>query len=122
MGFNVSFMANQSETDEDINNIGYNLANTVYNGEIITTPYMSTTGELSNGATVVYVLDNPIEIPLTEEQISAYKVLQTYKPTTIITNDEDAYMKVNYVADTKNYIDNKFAELQNAILSTGGNI
>lgn len=30
MGFNVSFMANQSVTDEDINNIGYNLANTVY--------------------------------------------------------------------------------------------
>ncbi len=87
-----------------------------YNGEIITTPYMSTTGELSNGATVVYVLETPIETPLTEEQLSAYKTLQTYKPTTIITNDENAYIKVDYVADTKNYIDNKFAELQAMIL------
>lgn len=30
MSFNVSFMANQMVTDEDINNIGYNLSNTVY--------------------------------------------------------------------------------------------
>ena len=71
---------------------------------------------------VIYILETPIETPLTSEQISAYKTLHTYKPTTIITNDENAYMKVDYVADTKNYIDNKFAELQNAILSTGGNV
>lgn len=30
MSFNVSFLANQYVTDEDINNIGYNLSNTVY--------------------------------------------------------------------------------------------
>lgn len=68
-----------------------------------------------------YILQTPIETPLAEE-LPVYKTLQTYKPTTIITNDENAYMKVDYVADTKNYIDNKFAELQNAILSTGGNV
>ena len=70
-------------------------------------------------------MQTPIETPLAEE-LPVYKTLQTYKPTTIITNDENAYMKVDYVADTKNYIDNKidnkFSELQNAILSTGGNV
>ena len=71
---------------------------------------------------VIYILETPIETPLTDEEITAYKALQTYKPTTNITNDENAYMKVDYAVDTKTYIDNKFAELQNAILSTGGNV
>lgn len=80
--------------------------------------------QYSNGTPVkvFYIIETPIETPLTEEQISVYKELQTYKPKTSITNNENAYMKVDYVADTKNYIDNKFAELQQAILSTGGNV
>ena len=43
--------------------------------------------------------------------------LHTYKPTTIITNDVGAEMKVEYVADTKAYIDNKLAELATAIVN-----
>ena len=39
-----------------------------------------------------------------------------------IFNTENGDMTVEYVADTKLYIDNKFTELQNAILSTGGNV
>ena len=93
-----------------------------YSNEEISTEFMSTTGELSTGATVVYVLSQPIEIPLTDEEIATYNTMQTYKPTTVITNKDNAYIKVDYVADTKSYIDNKFAELQNAIISTGGNV
>ena len=93
-----------------------------YSNEEISTEFMSTTGELSMGATVVYVLSQPIEIPLTDEEIATYNTVQTYKPTTVITNKDNAYMKVDYVADTKSYIDNKFAELKNAIISTGGNV
>lgn len=48
--------------------------------------------------------------------------LHTYKPTTTITNDVGAEMSVTYVADTKAYIDNKFTELQNAILASGANV
>ena len=48
--------------------------------------------------------------------------LHTYKPNTTITNDVGAIMKVEYVADTKAYIDNKFTELQNAILASGANV
>lgn len=48
--------------------------------------------------------------------------LHTYKPNTTITNDVGAIMEVEYVADTKAYIDNKFTELQNAILASGANV
>jgi hypothetical protein len=51
-----------------------------------------------------------------------YAQLHTYKPNTTITNDVGAEMSVEYVADTKAYIDNKFTELQNAILASGANV
>lgn len=43
--------------------------------------------------------------------------LMSYKPTTIIRTPEDGdlNMDVEYVADTKTYIDNKFAELATAL-------
>ena len=46
----------------------------------------------------------PIETPLTSEQIAAYKALKTNYPTTTVLNDENAFMKVGYRADTKNFI------------------
>lgn len=52
-----------------------------------------------------------VETPLTETEIAAYKALHTNKPNTIIVNDSGAWQSVDYVADTKLYIDNKFAEL-----------
>jgi hypothetical protein len=51
-----------------------------------------------------YILATPIETPLTDEEIIAYKTLHSNKPTTIITNDAGCFMEVEYVADTKNHI------------------
>lgn len=68
------------------------------------------------------VLDKPITSPLNETELQAYRRLMTLYPYTTITNDKGAYMDVKYVADTKNYIDNKFEELRNAIIATGGNV
>ena len=59
--------------------------------------------------TVIYELEKPIEKPLSADEINAYKALQTYKPNTTIHNSENAHMAVDYVADTKTYIDNKIA-------------
>lgn len=84
-----------------------------YAGEEINGAFISTTGELSNEATVLYIQPNYIETPLTETEIAAYKALHTNKPNTIILNDCGAWQSVEYVADTKRYIDNKFAELAN---------
>ena len=70
-----------------------------------------------NPLIVYYALETPVETPLTQELIEAYT---KYPNTTILT--DKAGLKVSYVADTKNYIDNKFAELQAAVISLGGNV
>ena len=67
---------------------------------------------------MVYQIAEPIERDLTPEEIQAYKELHTNYPTTVIMNDENAGMKVSYVADTKHYIDKKFKELNKAIVNT----
>lgn len=54
--------------------------------------------------TFYFPLITPIETPLTSEQIAAYKALKTNYPNTTILNDENAFMKVAYRADTKNFI------------------
>ena len=55
-------------------------------------------------------------------EVEDANTLHTHKPCTNITNDCGAEMSVEYVADTKAYIDNKFTELQNAILASGANV
>ena len=62
-----------------------------------------------NPLIVKYQLATPIETPLTEEEIASYKALHTNYPNTTIYNDDGAYTEVKYVADTKNYVDNKIA-------------
>lgn len=73
-----------------------------YAGEEITSPYLSTTGELTDGATVQYILPEPIETNLPDSTMP-----NGYNPTTVISNDAGAWQFVEYVADTKTYIDNK---------------
>lgn len=75
-----------------------------YNGDNITTDFISSTGALTDGATVIYALSEPVEIPLTPEQIAQFKPLKTNYPLTVISNDENVFMKVGYRADTKNFI------------------
>lgn len=60
---------------------------------------------------VMTYLDTPIETDLSEEQIQAYKAVHTNKPTTIISNDADAWMGASYAADTKIWIENKLKEI-----------
>lgn len=86
-----------------------------YLAEEINTPYMSSTGELSEGAMVIYVLDEPIETPLTEQEIESINNLHSNYLDTVVANNSNIDMKAQYVADTKTYIDNKFAELRQAI-------
>ena len=42
-------------------------------------------------------MTTPIETALTAEQIAICKALKANKPTTTILNDENAYMKVEYI-------------------------
>ena len=67
---------------------------------------------------IIGQLETPTERDLSSEEIQAYKALHTNYPTTVIMNDENAGMKVSYVADTKHYIEKKFKELNQAIVNT----
>lgn len=68
-----------------------------YASETINTAYMSTTGQLTEGGTVIYVLDDAIETDLTAEEIAALSALHTYYPTTTISNDAGCDMTAAYV-------------------------
>ena len=57
-----------------------------------------------NPIEVMTYLDTPIETDLTEAQLQAYKPLQTFKPTSIVSNDAGAQMEVDYALDTETYI------------------
>ena len=65
----------------------------------------------SNPLSVMTYLDTPIETDLTEAQIQAYKSLTTFKSTSIISNDANAQMNVEYACDTKTWVTNKINTL-----------
>lgn len=68
-----------------------------------------------NPMEIVTYITTPIETDLPPEVIEQYSHIHTYYPTTIISNDENAGMEVSYVADTKNYINQKIDTI-NAVL------
>ena len=67
---------------------------------------------------VIYETDSEEFVPLPEETQIALNLLHTNYPITIITNSEDCEMEVEYIADTKNYIDKRFTELSASIVAT----
>ena len=67
--------------------------------------------------TMIAELATPIETPLPAEELAAYAALHTNYPNTTILNDGGAGMEVNYVADTKLYIDNKINAMAAAIVN-----
>lgn len=69
----------------------------------------------ANPMVVVYPLATPIETPLTDAEINAFRALHSNRPNTTILNDAGAHMAVSYVADTKTYIDNKIKELMEGV-------
>lgn len=58
-----------------------------------------------NPITMLYRLAVPEELPLSEEDIAAYKALHTHREATTICNDGFAHMEIQYVMDAKKYID-----------------
>lgn len=51
---------------------------------------------VENGLMFLYQLVDIIETPLAAEELSAYKTLRTYSPTTTVANDAEAGMSVGY--------------------------
>ena len=76
---------------------------------------------IENPLKIAYETTNPEFVPLPQSEQSAIRALNTYYPTTVITVDGgevDPDIKVTYTADTKLYIDNKFAQLQKSLVNT----
>lgn len=75
-----------------------------YNGEAITTPYISSTGALTTGAQVLYALPEPTAQPIPTAELAAYRTLTTYSGTTVVSTAEPvAGLEVQYVADGTKY-------------------
>lgn len=70
----------------------------------------------ANTIEALCLLATPIETPLSAEEIAAFRALHTNYPSTTIWSDAGAGMEVEYVADTKAYIDNKFNDLAAALV------
>lgn len=66
----------------------------------------------------LYILAEEKYIPLTAEELAQYAALHTNYPNTTVYNDAGAHMDLKYVADTKKYVDKKFAELAAALVSS----
>lgn len=62
-----------------------------------------------SGVILLYVMETPIETPLSAQELAAYAELHTNKPNTTVYNDSGAGMKLAYAADTKTYINNMIA-------------
>ena len=58
-----------------------------------------------NPITILAELETPIEKPLTSVEIEAYKSLHTNRLNTTVINDSGAHLSMEYVADTKTYLD-----------------
>lgn len=86
-----------------------------YNGESISTDYVSTTGALTTGATVFYKITTPVKLACTEEQVEVLEQLnnlELFTGTNYITTTEGiAILKLKYEADESE----KYAELSNEI-------
>ena len=76
--------------------------------------------ELFSSGNVVlqYILAAPITTVLSLEEVQSILSLNMYYPVTKVYNNKGAEMGITYIADTKNYIDNKFSELSAAIVSS----
>lgn len=70
-----------------------------------------------NKPVFLYELLEPIEIPLSAEEIAAYQALHTNYPDTTIYTDAGVGLDVKYVADTKSYVDQKLAAISAALLN-----
>ena len=61
-------------------------------------------GEVIDTATVLYPLATPIETALSDAELQKFKMVCTNQHSTTIVNDKEAWMKVEYNADTQDFI------------------
>ena len=117
----------QQYTSEKVPCINFNLAKNTYVYTLNTeTIYGSTVSDIKNYLKthplhIVYKTETTEFIPLPKEEQDAIRALKTYYPTTVITVDGGEVnpdVEVTYIADTKNYIDQKIAAIGKTVVET----
>ena len=94
-----------------------------YNSELIKEPYLSTTGELTTGAEVIYRLEAERNEPITDpELVAKLNALHTYYGITNLFCTDNAGQQMQYLADTKLYIDNKLSTINTQLLEVKTNV
>lgn len=107
-----------------------------YNGETITTNYISTTGELTTGATVYYILAEPKQITLPNTQIPLFEgvnhisLVDDLETTTSIKYYRNTPIAQDYVVQQQldetnsnlSNTDNKVSQAQSDINTTNTNL
>ena len=87
-----------------------------YNSEDVGDVWMSSTGQLTTGAQVVYALDTPTTQAIPAAEMAAYRALHTYDGATVVSTAEDvAGLEVRYVANAQKYIDDRLAAVESHI-------
>lgn len=68
---------------------------------------------------IIYVLATPIVTDIPAEEMAAYNAMHTNKPNTNVYTDQEVQpgLELDYTADTKTYIDNKFNAIAKEILN-----
>lgn len=73
-----------------------------------------------NGIQFVYKLAEPMRTSLLEVDVNAIQSIQMYYPNTVLMTNDGVTVDVEYIADSKNYTDNKIAEIKKAVVALGG--
>lgn len=74
--------------------------------------------EFLNANPVTFIVPiTPIITDLTAEEIAEIEKLRTFYPITNISNDADCDMSITYLCDAKNYIDQRLALIESAMLN-----
>lgn len=78
--------------------------------------------EVGTPVELVYKTAEETWEPLPEETQQVLNILHTNYPTTVVSNNENAYMELSYVADPKNYIDKKLKEFVTVNMQNTANL
>ena len=70
----------------------------------------------ANPITVLYVFATPVVTSIPADELAAFRSMRSFKPNTTVYNDAGAVLHVDYIADTKLYIDQKLAAIAAATL------
>lgn len=119
LGYDYSSVGYKKDTGISINNLGILCITLPEEVELTLDAYKQYLAD--NPLHVLYKDDSEEFIPLPQSEQNAIRALKAYYPTTVITADGgelDLDIEVTYTADTKNYIDNKFAQLQKSLVNT----